>query len=1693
MSFDISRFKPWLQPKYFAAAAIVVALIIGAIFIYQGVAHRRSIPVVTPIHNGETNVSVTRDIVIEYPDAPRTNELQITQHFSISPSVIGAISVAGKNVTLTHEKNLEYNTKYAVTISKGVRIGDDTYTEDDFVVTFTTQGPPDGQRISAFSYSAFNAYTIDAYAAKAHITLNYGGEPHPYHVQLYRSSDAQYVKAAVDLDTVYGDAINGVDFTKYYDGAAALDDREITMTPETVYDPAITAEGVYMLKISDTSKNEDSHPTHIFVIYTKIAEKTYRLGDKMFSRVVDQRTGIGVKGATVISYNAKGDILFKDTTDKNGLATRALLQDDKTEKPTLIEVNAGASLVFTKPYFGMDQYYKAPENLGYIYTDRPLYTPGDTVHFKGIVRPQNHADRPRAGAQFTVQVGQSNYGSNPIVIYEKKLAINANGSFTDSVKLTKELKSGYYDVTIKDGDVVLGSNTFSVEYYQKPDFDVRAKTEKASYIRGQNIKVTVKPQYFFGGAVTHGKVDAVLASYYDEVGAHVTADLGKNGATIEIPTKDVSLGGGWWWDGGVGGGTPFFIDVTIIDDSGRRTTATEPVTLQQGEYSIKQTAPEFTWYLSSKESHVFTYKAVRIDGTPEVGRELKLTIQKDPWAYSEADKNKNTKTFTYKTDAKGEISHTVMFDGGGYYYFKVEGTDSMKNQIDTSTYVWVTGNGSANDTDGVAEKIFISFDKKEYKIGDTAHVSLELPEGSGDLFWSVNKKEFKKVGIEQIVDKHVTIDVAITEDLVPGFYFYADVFHNEGFVSESQMATVVGKKLNVTLTVPHDTTKPGENVSVGVYTTDDIGLPVAAETSVSVIDKALLALKSDQSGSIFDALYPAEGNDIRSFDSTMPIGSGYGAEKGGCFTGDTSILMAGGELKPIKDVRVGDHILTRSSESSSELRDDRVVKTFVHHVTDYLVINGLLNVTAEHRIFVNGHWMQIGEAKVGDWLIDAYGKQIEIRSIEKRHGDFTVYNLQTEKYHTFIANGFYVHNDKGGGPSVSNRSNFVDTAYWNAYVNTDEAGNGLVTFTLPDNTTTWAVRSKGVSEDGLVGDAKAEFLTTKPVIVRPVLPEFVRAGDTITIVGAVHNSTGSDQTFKTLLTAAGATVQDSTVKNVKIKNQDDAVLSWKMVIGRGPSLKLSMSAVAGDKQQDGVEYTIPVYESLTQIGGATSGNEPGNYSVTLTPGGDPSRATAKITIAPSVAAVIPDVISKLAGFPYGCVEQTMSHHLPNILAFRYANLGIEADKTKLTDSLNEGFDRLAKYQHPDGGFGWWEDDENNVWMSGYVYEGLYEAKQAGLLGGREGMYIRLGDYLKLNLPKMKPDEQAYIVYVLAKAEPNSTRDLTESLGKDLSKQDVQGLGYLALAAYNNGNKELAKQIVTTIKSQMTDSHWEFSGEYDYHGALKDRYSATGVNLLAISMIDHNESVEKGIVQWLMQHRTGYDGLWGSTRQSSQILYALVNYLQKSNELSPSYTYSVSLNGAKLKSGKLNSVKDSVVIDVPAKSLQQQNSLSITKNGNGNIFWSVQTSEFLNADALGQLKNSMPITREYLDQTGGAKTSFTPGDMVRVRLTFTAPRSTNHYLMVEDYLPATLRPINSSLENEGNDSSMYSRWWWYDEMDIRDQKVAVFRTWVNAGENRVEYNARVMLRGSFAAPAPVATFMYEPDSQGFGVPSSVVVK
>ncbi len=148
-------------------------------------------------------------------------------------------------------------------------------------------------------------------------------------------------------------------------------------------------------------------------------------------------------------------------------------------------------------------------------------------------------------------------------------------------------------------------------------------------------------------------------------------------------------------------------------------------------------------------------------------------------------------------------------------------------------------------------------------------------------------------------------------------------------------------------------------------------------------------------------------------DFYYPAGSSGPTLPGsGCFLAGTLITMADERQKPIEEIQIGD-IVFAFNENTGQIELDTVTKVFSNLKEDaYFIINRTLKVTSEHPVLSKGRWVEIKDLKVGDTLTNTQVEDVTIFDIAKVEESVQTYNFQTNPLHTYIANGFIVHNIK---------------------------------------------------------------------------------------------------------------------------------------------------------------------------------------------------------------------------------------------------------------------------------------------------------------------------------------------------------------------------------------------------------------------------------------------------------------------------------------------------------------------------------------------------------------------------------------------------------------------------------------------------------------------------------------------------------
>ncbi len=258
--------------------------------------------------------------------------------------------------------------------------------------------------------------------------------------------------------------------------------------------------------------------------------------------------------------------------------------------------------------------------------------------------------------------------------------------------------------------------------------------------------------------------------------------------------------------------------------------------------------------------------------------------------------------------------------------------------------------------------------------------------------------------------------------------------------------------------------------------------------------------------------------------------------------------------------------------------------------------------------------------------------------------------------------------------AVKTRSNFQETAFFFPDLMTNEEGEIVLKFTMPEALTRWKFMGLAHTKDLAYGRLEGETLTQKDLMVVPNPPRFFREGDEMVFPVKVSNLaekeiTGDIRiTFYHALTMQAITdqlLEGSATKKFSIEPSSGEVVSWKIKIPSGyEAITYKVVARAGNFS-DGEEMAIPVLTNRMLVTESmplpVRGQEIRQFEFKkLTgykPGEHPSlkhhRLTLEFTSNPAWYAV--QALPYLMEFPHECSEQIFSRLYANTLASHIAN------------------------------------------------------------------------------------------------------------------------------------------------------------------------------------------------------------------------------------------------------------------------------------------------------------------------------------------------------------------------------------------------------------------------------------------------------
>ena len=683
------------------------------------------------------------------------------------------------------------------------------------------------------------------------------------------------------------------------------------------------------------------------------------------------------------------------------------------------------------------------------------------------------------------------------------------------------------------------------------------------------------------------------------------------------------------------------------------------------------------------------------------------------------------------------------------------------------------------------------------------------------------------------------------------------------------------------------------------------------------------------------------------------------------------------------------------------------------------------------------------------------------------------------------------------------RKLFPDTALWLAEVRTDQTGRAQAQLNFPDSLTTWRATIRGATVDTKVGSAVNRVIVRKNLMVRLAVPRFFRQGDDVTVSTIVHNYLPDSKDAQMSLDVKGLDIHETGTKQVTVATKADERVDWHVHAQNVRESDLVAKALTNE-ESDAMELTLPVIPFGVKLSDSKSGaisNPQGQAQATVNLPGDPATAapSLSVSISPSIAGSIFGALDYLTSYPYGCTEQTMSSFLPNVVvtkAMKDLNLQSTINTAELQKKVRAGLDRLYDYQHDDGGWGWWKEDQSYVFMTAYVVSGLAQAQTAGYEIKSE--VLKNGEsYLKKQLQdheRMRPELRAYVVYALALDHASDAQMLDVAYGRrsDMPSQGLAMLGLALNAAGDGRDKEIATMIEKLAVADEVEAHWPSDYDSLMEFYIDDSVESTAYALRLLSLTKPQSPLLPKAAAWLANHRDG-GYYWLSTKQTSMVVFGLLEYVKVTREFDADFTADVYLNDTKVLSRhftKADTMKNELPhIDLPSSQVRQgANSVRVQKSGPGRLYWSAR-GEYFSAEKkyFQNNKFSLNITRDYyrmaptqvkdrivydLQPLSGEVHS---GDVIAVRLSVNG--SEWRYLLVEDPIPAGAEFVQ---RDDLHEQKQRTDWWgfWFTRREFHDDHAAFFQTYFK-GHQEYVYLLKIVNPGTFRiSPASVQP-MYQP--------------
>jgi uncharacterized protein YfaS (alpha-2-macroglobulin family) len=531
-------------------------------------------------------------------------------------------------------------------------------------------------------------------------------------------------------------------------------------------------------------------------------------------------TGAPIQNA-VVSLRKDGKTVASGRTDGKGLATITISTGvlagafKGSEEKAEIEIAQGKDRLVLRPSempgrtWNANEPYSAEEAkpLTYMWSDRGIYRPGETLSFAGIDRDLALGKFAAVPGKFRVDLSNGSDDSQPAG--SASGTVSASGSFSGQIVFPKDAEPGDWLLSFHriagKSDTRTGTAYVQVANFRRVAFSVDLSLPQTRAFMGGSLDARFSGSYLAGGTVTRGKWswfwtrretwyqppgDALSEYTFGDVekgwSEDQASDSGALTATGEIVASQ-KLG-----DGEKGRVYSYEIAATVedIDRQAISKSASQLVFSSEQMLGGKLTSDaksEDSLYFVTK-GQPFTLKVVSVDpdGAPSPSSAVSGRLVREDWKLAREltvggmvdtryeKEIVEEKTFNVKPGQPfGSVQLSTQKSGS--YAIELTGRDSKGRESFTRFTFYSTGSDEIIWQRSDERQLEIVPDKKIYAPGDTARLLIKSPLSKGTYFVSVERDGILEKRTLDLTGSAPTIDVRITEDHVPMVYVFVAV------------------------------------------------------------------------------------------------------------------------------------------------------------------------------------------------------------------------------------------------------------------------------------------------------------------------------------------------------------------------------------------------------------------------------------------------------------------------------------------------------------------------------------------------------------------------------------------------------------------------------------------------------------------------------------------------------------------------------------------------------------------------------------------------------------------------------------------------------------------------------------------------------------------------------------------------------